>query len=131
MYMENPDENDRSMVLLLECQKQKFLFMGDLTAAYENEIMESPYLQNSSISLLKLGHHGSRFSSSEALLKTFTPKIGLVSAGADNSYGHPHSETLERLAKIGTIVYRTDKLGATKVCLKEGRIEIVGFKKRD
>ena len=131
MYMENPDENDRSMVLLLECQKQKLLFMGDLTAAYENEIMESPYLQNSSISLLKLGHHGSRFSSSEALLKTFTPKIGLVSAGADNSYGHPHSETLERLAKIGTIVYRTDESGATKICLKGGRIEIVGFKKRD
>ena len=127
----NPDENDRSMVLLLECQKQKLLFMGDLTAAYENEIMESPYLQNSSISLLKLGHHGSRFSSSEAFLETFMPKIGLVSAGADNSYGHPHSETLERLAKIGTIVYRTDELGATKICLKEGEIKIVGFKKRD
>ena len=59
------------------------------------------------------------------------PKIGLVSAGADNSYGHPHSETLERLAKIGTIVYRTDESGATKICLKGGRIEIVGFKKRD
>lgn len=131
MYMENPDENDRSMVLLLECQKQKLLFMGDLTAAYENEIMESPYLQNSSISLLKLGHHGSRFSSSEALLKTFTPKIGLVSAGADNSYGHPHSETLERLAKIGTIAYRTDESGATKICLKKGKMEIVGFKKRE
>lgn len=127
----NPDENDRSMVLLLECQKQKLLFMGDLTAAYENEIMESPYLKNSSISLLKLGHHGSRFSSSEAFLETFMPKIGLVSAGADNSYGHPHSETLERLAKIGTIVYRTDELGATKICLKEGKIEIVGFKKRE
>lgn len=127
----NPDENDRSMVLLLECQKQKLLFMGDLTAAYENEIMESPYLQNSSISLLKLGHHGSRFSSSEAFLENFMPKIGLVSAGADNSYGHPHSETLERLAKIGTIVYRTDELGATKICLKEGEIEIVGFKKRE
>lgn len=127
----NPDENDRSMVLLLECQKQKLLFMGDLTAAYENEIMESPYLKNSSISLLKLGHHGSRFSSSEAFLETFMPKIGLVSAGADNSYGHPHSETLERLAKIGTIVYRTDELGATKICLKEGKIKIVGFKKRD
>lgn len=125
------DENDRSMVLLLECQKQKLLFMGDLTDAYENEIMESPYLQNSSISLLKLGHHGSRFSSSEAFLETFMPKIGLVSAGADNSYGHPHSETLERLAKIGTIVYRTDELGATKICLKEGEIEIVGFKKRE
>lgn len=131
MYMENPDENDRSMVLLLECQKQKLLFMGDLTAAYENEIMESPYLKNSSISLLKLGHHGSRFSSSETFLEAFMPKIGLVSAGADNSYGHPHSETLERLAEIKTIVYRTDELGATKICLKGGRIEIVGFKKRD
>lgn len=123
----NPDENDRSMVLLLECQKQKLLFMGDLTAAYENEIMKSPYLRNSSISLLKLGHHGSRFSSSEAFLENFMPKIGLVSAGADNSYGHPHSETLERLAKIGTIVYRTDELGATKICLKEGKIEIVEY----
>lgn len=123
----NPDENDRSMVLLLECPKQKLLFMGDLTAAYENEIMESPYLQNSSISLLKLGHHGSRFSSSEAFLETFMPKIGLVSAGANNSYGHPHSETLERLAKIGTIVYRTDESGATKICLKEGEIEIVEY----
>ncbi len=81
----NPDENDRSMVLLLECQKQKLLFMGDLTAAYENEIMKSPYLRNSSISLLKLGHHGSRFSSSEAFLENFMPKIGLVSAGADNN----------------------------------------------
>ena len=131
MYMENPDENDRSMVLLLECQKQKLLFMGDLTTAYENEIMESPYLKNNSISLLKLGHHGSRFSSSETFLEAFMPKIGLVSAGADNSYGHPHSETLERLAKIGTIAYRTDESGATKICLKKGKMEIVGFKKRE
>lgn len=127
----NPDENDRSMVLLLECQKQKLLFMGDLTATYENEIMESPYLKNSSISLLKLGHHGSRFSSSEVFLEAFIPKIGLVSAGTDNSYGHPHSETLKRLAKIGTIVYRTDELGATKICLKEGKTEIIGYKKGD
>ena len=48
-----------------------------------------------------------------------------------NSYGRPHNETLERLAKIGTIAYRTDESGATKICLKKGKMEIVGFKKRE
>ena len=48
-----------------------------------------------------------------------------------NSYGRPHNETLERLAKIGTIAYRTDETGATKICLKKGKMEIVGFKKRE
>ena len=59
--------------------------------------------------VLKLGHHGSSTSSSKAFLDAVSPDIVVISVGADNDYGHPHKETMERLSKMDVKVYRTDK----------------------
>ena len=63
------------------------------------------------LEVLIVGHHGSRFSSSNALLELTTPEIAIISVGADNTYGHPAAETLERLRENGCEIYRTDQNG--------------------
>ena len=64
-----------------------------------------------SVRVLKVGHHGSRTSSSSALLEAWRPQFALVSAGRGNTFGHPAPETLARLAATGATVYRTDRNG--------------------
>jgi competence protein ComEC len=63
----------------------------------------------------KAGHHGARSSSSASFLGAVQPKYVIVSAGEGNNYGHPHEEVLERVAKIGAAVLRTDELGTIEL----------------
>ena len=63
---------------------------------------------NLKATVLKVGHHGSRTSLSYSFLQNVSPRYAVVSCGKDNSYGHPHEQTLNRLEKIGAEVYRTD-----------------------
>ena len=58
--------------------------------------------------ILKVAHHGSKTSSSAKFLNQIMPKIAVIQVGKDNSYGHPHNETLKRLEKLGVEVYRND-----------------------
>ena len=67
--------------------------------------------------VLKLGHHGAASSTSEAFLKAVSPQIAVVSAGANNDYGHPHDETLALLQKYGIPLYRTDENGTIRIVL--------------
>lgn len=67
------------------------------------------------ISVLKVGHHGSKSSTSQELLQEITPMVSLISCGKDNSYGHPHAQTLERLSEAGCKVFRTDSMGAISI----------------
>lgn len=109
---EYDDLNDYSAVLSLTYGKTRFIFTGDAEALSEAEILESdfatPYL---SADVLKLGHHGSSSSSSEAFVKAINPKWGIISCGEGNSYGHPHDEILARFDKLGIELLRTDLLG--------------------
>lgn len=98
------EENDKSMVLLLDHKGFKTLFTGDISADVEREI-------NSKIDLLKVAHHGSRTSTSDDFLKKTSPKFAVISAGYENSYGHPHKESLENLEKHGIIYYVTSRDG--------------------
>ena len=66
--------------------------------------------------LLKVGHHGSSTSTSAAFLEWASPKMAVISCGRNNSYGHPHKETLECLLQKGCNVYRTDECGGLLVC---------------
>ena len=63
------------------------------------------------VDLLIAGHHGSKYSTSEAILQAVTPETVIISVGEDNRYGHPHPELLDRLAAFGCAVYRTDLHG--------------------
>lgn len=130
--MRTDDVNDSSLVLLLECKGKKFLFTGDISSEVEDSVLyelDKYMQQEEGIDVLKVAHHGSKYSTSTKFIESVMPKCAIISCGKWNRYGHPHSETLERLAKIGTIVYCTDELGATEIHLQEGKIEIVGYRK--
>lgn len=107
------DLNNYSGVIRLTYGSTSFLFTGDAEAASEKLIVQAAEQQGQSLSatVLKCGHHGSKTSSSAKFLKAVAPKYAVISCGADNSYGHPHDGTLEKFAKLGTKVYRTDQSG--------------------
>lgn len=103
------DMNNYSIVIRLVFGKTSFLFAGDAAYTSESEMLSNG-LQLAS-TLLKVGHHGSSTSSSLPFLNAVCPKYAVISVGAGNSYGHPAQDTLDRLASIGAMVYRTDLLG--------------------
>jgi competence protein ComEC len=103
------DVNNFSIVLRLVYSKWSFLFTGDAEALSENEMRAKGYTLKSDI--LKVGHHGSSSSTSEAFLKTVDPQYAVIFAGKDNDYGHPHAEILDKLNKVGIQILRTDLKG--------------------
>jgi competence protein ComEC len=98
-------ENDRSLVLKLEAAGRDFLFMGDLPSKMEKKL--PPVMTQ----ILKVGHHGSRYSSSDKFLKSAQPTLCIVSVGKINTYGHPNHEALKRMSDAHCTILRTDTLG--------------------
>jgi competence protein ComEC len=106
-------ENDRSLVLRLDWRGISLLLTGDLGAAGEAVLLaRSPPLR---ATILKVGHHGSRNSSTEPFLDAIRPVLAVISVGPRNPFRHPAPETLRRLQVIGARVYRTDRDGAVVV----------------
>jgi len=109
-------ENAASIAMRLSDSQNSFLFMGDLEAPQEKSILElEPLL---SATALQAGHHGSRTSSSWDFLARVQPKMAFISAGKNNSYGHPHPETLAKLRLIlqdSTQIFRTDTDGSIEL----------------
>ncbi len=99
--------NDRSGVFKLVYGNTSFLFTGDLEKRIE-KFYSKKYKSFLDSDVLKVGHHGSKTSSSEEFLDYVTPKISLISAGYKNKFGHPVKEVIERLQDEGSIIYRTD-----------------------
>lgn len=121
-------ENNTSMVIVLDYYDKKFLFMGDLGTDYEEQVIEGLISYDfTNIDVLKVGHHGSRFSTGLELLAVAKPKVSILSSGKGNAYGHPHAETLERLDSIGSENFRTDNNGAIRIEVNEG-IKILAYK---
>jgi beta-lactamase superfamily II metal-dependent hydrolase len=104
------DTNGDSIVLRLSCGSVDVLLTGDATADSEASMLGDPSLKLDA-DVLKVGHHGSSTSTTNAFLDAVTPADAVISVGADNTYGHPAQDTLERLAAHGTTVYRTDLNG--------------------
>lgn len=86
----------------------------------------STKLKNINISVLKVAHHGSRYSTSDMFLELVKPKIAVISCGERNSYGHPHQETLERLKSVGSEILMTSEYGAITVEIGK-KVEVYGF----
>jgi len=105
--------NDTSVVSRLVFGEKSFLFPGDIYEKAEKEILNRGAEINSDV--LKISHHGSKTSSSPQFLEEVSPEIAVISAGLNNSYGHPHKETLEKLENYGIRILRTDKEGDIKV----------------
>ena len=102
------DRNDNSTVLDVKYKNFSMLLTGDISSEVENNI-EKNLAQKYTV--LKVPHHGSRFSSSEKLLSKVSPKYSVISCGEGNSYGHPHIETIDRLNMHNTEILRTDLIG--------------------
>jgi competence protein ComEC len=104
------DLNNYSAVLKIVFKNTSFLFMGDAQNQSEEEILNQNYNLQSNV--IKIGHHGSRTSSSESFIKTVNPSIAVISCGASNDFGHPHKPTLSLLKTLNIKLYRTDKNGS-------------------
>ncbi|MCX5775573.1 MAG: ComEC/Rec2 family competence protein, partial [Firmicutes bacterium] len=99
------DDNDSSLFLYLEFLNRKWLFTGDASTVIETKIIKDN--PNLDVDILKVGHHGSDSSTSDAFLQAITPTEAIISVGK-NIYGHPTAKVLARLAKYGIKVRRTD-----------------------
>ncbi|WP_245830945.1 MBL fold metallo-hydrolase [Sediminibacillus massiliensis] len=105
--------NQESISLKLSYGETEFIFTGDAETEQEREMIESGTDLDADI--LQLGHHGSDTSTSKAFLKAVTPEVAVYSAGADNPYGHPASEVIQRIGKLGAKLYGTDIHGTVIV----------------
>ncbi|MBQ8627411.1 MAG: MBL fold metallo-hydrolase [Agathobacter sp.] len=106
------DLNNYSAVLRISYDKSSFLFTGDAEDIVEAELISSG--QTISADVLKVGHHGSGYSSTASFLKVVKPKYAIISVGR-NSYGHPTAEALTRLVDVNAQIYRTDEVGTVVV----------------
>ena len=95
------------------------MLMGDAGRAAEADILESPGTLECDV--LKVAHHGSNDSTSDAWLDAVGPEVAVISVGRNNPFGHPSRQVLERLSRRGIKVYRTDQDGAVQVSLDDGR----------
>lgn len=116
------DRNEASLVLELQMDSIRGLFMGDLDGGAEKAFAEAYPKKQAELTLLKVGHHGSSASCSWELLEKVKPRYAVISCGADNSYGHPAAETLERLLHTGCTVLTTKEYGA--VTLKAEKLMV-------
>ncbi len=120
--------NDGSVVAKLTYGNTSVMLTGDATAQTEKIIL-SEYSKTALASdILKVGHHGSRTSSSADFVKAVSPAYAIVSNGKDNKYGHPHQDTLDILTQLGAKVFRTDLLGSI-IIKSNGEKEIFSFRK--
>ena len=101
--------NNYSIVLMVTYGESDILLMGDAENLSEEEIMNNSYFIDADV--IKIGHHGSNRSSSEKFLKEVNPQYAIISAGKGNIYNHPTKTVMERLKKLGIVVYRTDESG--------------------
>lgn len=126
-YETSDDPNDVSVVCRLTFGDRAFVFTGDTGTGVEKQMLDSPYTLRADV--LKLSHHGSTTGNSERFLYEVMPEYAVITCGADNSYGHPHQEVVDRLKRReiqalrsdihGTIVFTTDGTELTVTTRKE------------
>lgn len=111
--------NDNSLVIALSLGRRTALLVGDAEQEQERSLLDAGLLAHAD--LLKVGHHGSRTSSSEGFLDRVTPDAAVISCGVRNRFGHPHAQTVEALARREVHTLRTDRVGGV-LWLTDGEI---------
>ncbi len=117
------NENDNSNVIYTELNGYKFMLMGDASKLKEEDIIKKYKLAK--IDFLKVGHHGSKTSSSKEFISKINPKYSIISVGRKNKYGHPNKETLKVLKDSN--VYRTDTLGTIEVKINKTEVTFTNY----
>ena len=114
------NENDNSSVIYTELNHFKFLFMGDAGVEVEEDLIKKYNLQD--IDVLKVGHHGSKTSSSKDFINEINPKYSIISVGKNNRYGHPKKEVLDNISE--SKIYRTDEDGSIIFQINKYKLKI-------
>ncbi len=122
------EKNEDSMVLMLQYKEFRMLFTGDLEN--EAEIRLAASGADLSCDVLKVGHHGSKNSSSEEFLAAAAPTVGILSCAARNRYGHPAPEAVARLMDAGVKLFATKDCGAVQIRTDGSRYTIRGYKEK-
>ena len=118
------DLNDTSLVLKMSYNNTCVLFMGDASSNVEKNLLD----KNINCQVLKVGHHGSRYSSSDEFIKKVNPTYGIIMVGEGNKYGHPTKKTLDILNKYKVTIHRTDEEGTIVMHLKGDDISFENIK---
>jgi competence protein ComEC len=116
-------ENNRSLVVRIKSDAGTFLFTGDIGSAAEQSLMRT--VRDLKSDLLKIPHHGSKSSSSEAFVNAILPEIGVMTVGRGNPYHHPSDNVVSRYENIGARIYRTDTDGAVTVRMRKNGLQAV------
>lgn len=119
-FLKSKELNDSTLVVLFESDGARALFTGDIGLNVEKYLIDNFDITSD---ILKVGHHGSKYSSSEDFLNKVNPKISVIEVGKNN-YGHPTKEALERLGLIGSKIFRTDFDGLIKLTISGKNINI-------
>lgn len=114
--------NDNSIAFILQYKRFRMLFTGDAGVAAEQRFLNEGTDLHADV--LKVGHHGSGYSSSAAFIAAVHPKYAIISVGRHNMFGHPAPSTVERLARYGARIYRTDENGAVNITTDGSSIAI-------
>ena len=118
--------NEISNVYKISYGDVTFLITGDLIIENESEMLREGCDVSSTV--LKVGHHGSKTSSSEEFLQAVNPKCAVICVGYGNNFGHPRPEVLERLENLGAKIFRTDKDGLIKFKTDGKKLSVETFK---
>lgn len=122
------DSNDASLVLWCAYEDFDLLLTGDLGSEGEERLLAKGGLPQ--VDLLKVGHHGSKGSTSEPFLKAIDPGWAVISCGRENRYGHPHGDLLERLAQQQVDWWSTKDWGEIEITCIDGRMGISGYRRQ-
>ncbi|MBQ5911034.1 MAG: MBL fold metallo-hydrolase [Clostridia bacterium] len=114
------NSNDKSVVLMAEISGKKFLLTGDAGTDVEKQLIQDKI--NIDCDVYKAAHHGSRNSNSAEFITAASPEYAVISVGASNSYGHPHTEVIDNLNAVGAKIYRTDRSGDITFFVEDGNI---------
>jgi competence protein ComEC len=113
------------MVLRLEDGQESVLLAGDIERSAEQSLLDDA---TQPVNFLKVPHHGSRTSSTEAFLKAFRPRYAAISVGNNNAFGHPNAGTVERITAEGAQLYRTDQDGAVTALTDGHTLDVSTFR---
>jgi len=120
-FWQSGELNDTSLVLWLKTEGGRALFVGDIGESVERAILSKGDI---SADILKIGHHGSKYSSSAGFLAQIKPFVSVISVGARNNYGHPSKLVIDRLRDQESSVFRTDQNGTVRINLRENKLRV-------
>jgi competence protein ComEC len=111
--------NNASIVMRADYGEMSFLLTGDIEKRVEKIVLEGIDSKVLNVDVLKVGHHGSKSSTTEELINIVSPQMAVISVGGDNKYGHPHNDVLNRLSDV--LIMRTDQNGSVRFRLVDGK----------